>query len=125
MTTSSAPGDALRPTSWFLGDRGAITAEFAVVAPAVLLLVGACLATLAVSTEAIRLADAAGIAARAIGRGDEGFAADAVARLVPGAVLSVEHGDMVCVRLEHAVSWGPLREVVPLSAHGCAAAGGA
>jgi hypothetical protein len=125
MTASSTPGEVLRPMSWILGDRGAITAEFAVVAPAVVLLVGACLATLAVSTEAIRLSDAAGIAARAIGRGDEGLAADAVAKLVPGAVLSVDRGDVVCVRLEHAVSWGPLREVVPLSAHGCAAAAGA
>ncbi|MCU1529605.1 MAG: hypothetical protein JWP75_3368 [Frondihabitans sp.] len=101
-----------------------MSAEFALVAPMAVLLVGACVAALAVATDAIRLADAAGLSARALGRGDDAFAAEVVDRLAPGASMSVERETLVCVRLERVVALGPIPATIPLSARSCAPEGG-
>ncbi len=103
------------------GDDGSATVEFALVLPAAVLLLAACLAALGAATTAIRLADAAGMAARAEGRGDPGAASGAVDVLVPGARITVESGDLVCVRLDDSAPLGPLAGAIPLSARSCAA----
>jgi hypothetical protein len=105
-------------------DSGSVTVEFALVAPVVVVVLATVVAALGVATEAVRLADAAGIAARALGRGDDGLAARIVGALAPGATTSVDRGDLVCVRLERAAALGPVAEAVPLSAHSCAPEGG-
>ncbi|GAA4677036.1 hypothetical protein [Frondihabitans cladoniiphilus] len=105
-------------------ERGSVTVEFALVLPAVVVLTSAALGASAVSAEAIRLADAAGVAARAVGRGDESGAASALAALAPGATWSLVGEDPVCVRLDERVRLGPLADAVPLSSRACAAASG-
>ncbi|BDZ51636.1 hypothetical protein GCM10025867_38770 [Frondihabitans sucicola] len=101
-------------------DAGTVTAEFAVVLPAVLLVVAAALGVLGLATDAIRLADAAGVAARAAGRGDDALMGAAVAALSPGASVEVTRGALVCVRLTLSANLGPLSRAVPLSAQSCA-----
>lgn len=106
------------------GEGGGVTVEFALVLPAVVLVVASGVAALGIGAQAIRLADAAAVVARAEGRGDPGSGAAAAARLAPGADLSVDRGDLVCVRLDQDASFGPLRGVVPLSSRSCAPSGG-
>ncbi|ARC57515.1 hypothetical protein AS850_10550 [Frondihabitans sp. 762G35] len=101
-----------------------MTVEFALVAPVVVVVLATVVAALGVATEAVRLADAAGIAARALGRGDDGLAERIVGALAPGASTSVERGELVCVRLERSVPLGPVAEAVPLVARSCAPEGG-
>jgi hypothetical protein len=87
-------------------------------------LVAACVAALALATDAIRLADAAGVAARALGRGDDALASEVVERLAPGASMSVDRQALVCVRLDRVVDLGFLPGAIPLSARSCAPEGG-
>lgn len=101
-----------------------MTAEFAIVLPAILLVVAASVAAVGLAGDAIRLADAAGVAARAAGRGDDALLGAAVAQLAPGASVDVARGDLVCVRLSETRDLGPLTGVVPLSSRSCAASEG-
>ncbi|RKR73157.1 TadE family type IV pilus minor pilin [Frondihabitans australicus] len=105
-------------------DEGTATVEFALVLPAVVLTLAAALAALGAAGHAIRLADAAGLAARAEGRGDDASGRAAVANLAPGARMAVDRGTLVCVRLDDTARLGPLPVAVPLSARSCAAADG-
>jgi Flp pilus assembly protein TadG len=75
-----------------------VTAEFAAVLPAVVLVLAVCLASLQVATAQLRLQDASADASRSLGRGDPpGTAAARLARAVPGASLTQSHrGDLVC-----------------------------
>lgn len=80
-------------------DRGSITAEFAVVLPAVILVLLCCITGLQLSSQHLRLQDASAIAARSIARG-EGISSAALlaTALVPGARLSsANRGSSVCV----------------------------
>lgn len=106
------------------GESGGVTAEFAVVLPAILLVVVTVVGLLGVAGDAIRLADAAGVVARATGRGDDGLAAAAVHGLAPGASVSVVRGDLVCVRLTRSLSIGPVSGRLAVSARSCAPAEG-
>ena len=101
-------------------DAGSVTVEFALVAPAVVLLLALMLAGSAAAAEAIRLADAAGVAARALGRGDSAGASAVVARLAPRATMRVERGDFVCVGLDETAPLGLLSDAIPLSTRSCA-----
>lgn len=105
-------------------DRGSVTAEFAVVVPAALLVVLLCVATLLAAGTQIRLEHAAAQAARLSARGeDDGRARSAVASAVPGAVLELRHdGDLVCAVTSAAVDV-PL-PLPPLRAESCSLAGG-
>lgn len=105
-------------------DDGSVTVEFALVAPAVVLLLGGAASVLGVLAGAVALADAAGVVARAEGRGDEAAAASAVARLVPDARVEVSGDDPVCVRLSRTAPLPLLGALVPLEARSCAAGGG-
>jgi len=97
-------------------DRGSVTAEFAAVIPAVLLVLACCLAGLQLAGQQLRLQDAAAVTARALARGDS---APAVAG---AAVVTRVEGQLLCVRLV-AASVAPLIPL-QLSAESCALRGG-
>ncbi|MCC4908941.1 TadE family protein [Microbacterium sp. cx-59] len=82
-----------------LGDRGSVSAEFAVALPAIVLLLVLCIGALSSASWQVRLQDATADAARLIARGDdEGRALALVAGSAPGAQGVVEYSDdLVCV----------------------------
>jgi len=102
-------------------DDGTITAEFAVVVPAVVLVLAMGLSALQVGVLHLRAADAAADGARSLGRGDDqGTAAARVARVLPGATMSsASDGDLVCVEVEASPGSG-LAALMPVSASSCA-----
>lgn len=107
------------------GSQGSVTAEFAAAIPAVVLVLAACLGSIQVAGQQLRLQDAAADAARIVARGEPGSAAGHVGRLVPGASLTVgERGQLVCVTASAgAAASGPLAALV-LTASSCALGGG-
>jgi hypothetical protein len=104
------------------GERGSVTAEFAVLMPAVLLLLGLGLSAAQVSGRQLQLQDAAADAARVIARGEGMPAAERhLAALVPGAVLHGQRiGDLSCVRLSSPGAPRGLFATVRLEARSCA-----
>ena len=105
-------------------DRGSVTAEFAATLPAVVLVLALCLSGLQVAGQHLRLQDAAAAAARSLARGDS--AATVVARLVPGASVTVRTDrDLVCARLtlNSTAVVGTLIGIT-LTASSCALSGG-
>ncbi|HXH33644.1 MAG TPA: TadE family type IV pilus minor pilin [Plantibacter sp.] len=98
-----------------------ITAEFAVVVPAVVLVLAMGLSALQVGVIQLRAADAAADGARSLGRGDgHGTAAARVARVLPGATMSSgSDGDLVCVQVEATAGAG-IAAWIPVSASSCA-----
>ena len=109
---------------WGDRDRGSVTAEFAVALPAIALVLAACLASVVLVAQQVRLTDAAADAARALGRGESAAEAGAIAdRVSGGSSLSVtEDGTFVCVTLS-APGRGILA-AIELRAGSCAVAGG-
>jgi len=102
------------------GQRGSVTAEFAVALPSVVLVLACCLAGMAVAGQQLRLQDAAALAARTLARGGEPDAL--VERLAPGAhVASSTEGELMCVTLT-TVAQGMLP--LTLEARSCALGGG-
>lgn len=97
-------------------DEGSVTAEFAAVVPAVLLMLACCLAGLQLAGQQIRLQDAAAATARSLARGDPApaFGGTAIATRVDGTLL--------CARLT-ASSIAPLIPL-QLAAESCALQGG-
>ena len=80
-------------------DRGSATAEFAVLIPAVCLVLALCLSGMQLATHQLQLHDAAALAARTAGRGVDPSAI--VGQLAPGASVRIERrGNLVCVRIE-------------------------
>ncbi|GEB45162.1 MULTISPECIES: TadE family protein [Microbacterium] len=103
-----------------LGERGAVTAEFAVALPAVLLVLALGAGVLGSVATTVRAQQMTAEAARLLGRGDGG----ALARLAEiGADASVNRGGgVVCVRASLPVPFAlPLP---PASARACALDGG-
>jgi Flp pilus assembly protein TadG len=107
-----------------LRERGSVTAEFAAVVPAVILVLACCLGGLQLAAQHLRLQDVAASAARAVARGESlGATAELAARLVPGArVSSQNRGSMVCVNASAPGSIGG--GVITVGASSCALAGG-
>lgn len=108
-------------------DDGSVTAEFAAVIPAVVLVLGCCLGAVQVVGQQVRLTDAAADAARALARGDGADrAAGIVERSVRGASLSAERrGEFVCARLSVPSAFGPFAAFgLTVAAGSCALAGG-
>jgi Flp pilus assembly protein TadG len=94
-------------------DRGSITAEFAAVIPAVMLVLAACLLCFQLASQQLRLVDAAAITARSLARGDS-------APAFPGASVTTRaDGDLLCARLTLAAH-PPV--FIELSAESCALA---
>ena len=107
------------------GDRGSVTAEFATVVPAVVIVLACCLASVQIAGQQMRLQHTAAEAARSLARDDPAAASTATAT-VPGARLTRSaSGDLVCARLE-ARSTSPVGTVLGLTlvARSCALAGG-
>jgi hypothetical protein len=101
------------------GDRGSVTAEFAIALPALMVVLACCLAGLQVAGTQLRLQDAAAAAARSLARGEP---ASIAARLMPGAAVSRHsEGDLVCATLSAQASG-----LIPLAlqATSCALGGG-
>ncbi|MFF1633505.1 TadE family type IV pilus minor pilin [Leifsonia sp. NPDC058248] len=99
-------------------ERGSVTAEFAVVLPAVLVCLGLCMGAIQAVAQQVRLTDAAAVAARALGRGDD---ADGIVSRSGAAIETERTGGLLCVRLTAASSvagLGPLG--VSTSARACA-----
>lgn len=121
---SAAEGEA----SAHDGERGTVTAEFAVVLPGVLLVLALCLGAVNVIGQQIALGSLAASGARMLARGDDVGAVRArVASAAPGARLTQSSdGSFVCVTLERAARFGPVGlGALALSAHDCALAGDA
>jgi hypothetical protein len=105
------------------GEAGSVTAEFATVLPAVVVVLACCLTGIQLAAQQVRLQDAAAAAARSVARGDS---LDAAAGLVPHSRLRVEqHGDIVCVTASAPGSAlvGVLRGIT-VRASSCALGGG-
>jgi hypothetical protein len=95
--------------------RGAVTAEFAVALPAVLLLLAMLLAGSAAGITQLRLQDAARAGARALARGEDSAAVDGIVRKLAGpsassAVLS--GGEWMSVIVSDRAA-GPLGRIIP------------
>ncbi|WP_411700533.1 TadE family type IV pilus minor pilin [Conyzicola sp.] len=102
-------------------DRGSVTAEFAAVVPAIVLLLACCLAGLQIAGQQLRLQDAAADVSRSVARGGGSGQAAQV-----GASVSVtQSGDLVCARLS-ARSRSPAGTLLglTLTASSCALGGG-
>lgn len=101
-------------------DRGSVTAEFAVVVPAVVLIVALTAGTLSASGRQVRLEQAAAQAARLVARGEEAERASAVVAAIAGTAATRVRadGDLVCVDVTAAAA-GPL-PLPPLRATSCA-----
>lgn len=117
-----SPSRADRAEARAASDRGSVTAEFAAVIPAVLLVLACCLSGVQIATLQLRLQDAAAVTARAVSRGD----AIAVTSLIPGATaISRREGPLLCVTatVSSPIAGGMLG-TIPLAARSCAAASG-
>jgi hypothetical protein len=106
-------------------ERGSITAEFAVVLPAVLLVLVLCVGTASVAVQRIEVQGAAAAAARVLARGDGSFAGPVVARLTRGARLSSHRdGDFVCATVTASARFTAARSVgMRLTGRSCALSG--
>ncbi|MEV8150021.1 TadE family type IV pilus minor pilin [Arthrobacter sp. NPDC080073] len=96
-------------------DRGAVTAEFAVALPAVLLLLALLLAASAAGITQLRLEEAARAGARALARGDGHAAVDGIVRRLAGDAASAvvsEDGEWINVTVSSRVA-GPLGSLIP------------
>jgi Flp pilus assembly protein TadG len=94
---------------------GAVTAEFAVALPAVLMLLAMLLAGSAAGVTQLRLEEAARAGARALARGEEPSAVDGIVRKLAGASASsvvVPDGEWLSVTVSDRVA-GPFGTVVP------------
>ncbi|MET0975043.1 MAG: TadE family type IV pilus minor pilin [Leifsonia sp.] len=107
------------------GERGSVTAEFAVAFPAVALTLAACLGGVQVVGLQVRLTDAAADAARSAARGDEAAAGARAAAAVPGAgVVLQRDGDLVCALARAPAAQVGVLSAIMVSARACAIDGG-
>lgn len=107
-----------------LGDRGSVTAEFAVVVPAVVLLIALAVSGLTAAGRQVRLEQGVAQAARLAAREDaDGRVAGIVAAVAGGSLEAVSReGDLLCVTATAPV--GVPLPLPPLRARSCALAGG-
>lgn|GEM_PF-816336 len=100
-----------------------MAAEFAVLVPAVVLLLALCLSAVQVSTRQLRLHDAAAVAARMLARGEaeRSVAGQAAALLAGSSFEAHRRGELLCVRLSApGLPGGGVFSRVALSATSCA-----
>lgn len=119
-TRIAVAGASRGETGRRLGERGSVTAEFAVALPAVLVVLALAVGALGTAAATIRVQHAATEAARLLGRGD----ISGLARVAEiGATATVQRSDhLVCVEASAPVSLHlPLP---PVSARACALDGG-
>ncbi|GAA3599899.1 hypothetical protein GCM10022198_25360 [Klugiella xanthotipulae] len=100
--------------------------EFALVLPAIIAVLGICLAALGVMISQLRVTDAAADIARMLARDEGGGAVHArLAQAGSGTTLTrSDEGEFVCVTLGRTMSLGPLHlPAVTATARSCALAG--
>ncbi|GAA4166080.1 hypothetical protein GCM10022286_30140 [Gryllotalpicola daejeonensis] len=92
------------------GERGTVTAEFAVVLPSVMLVLALCLGAVNVIGQQVALGSLAASGARMLARGDDPGAVRAqVVSAAPGAALAQStDGAFVCVALTRPARFGPV-----------------
>ncbi|MCD4852451.1 pilus assembly protein [Arthrobacter sp. AK01] len=106
---------ARRRASWSKQDRGAVTAEFAVALPAVMLLLAFLLAGGAAGITQLRLEEAARAGARASARGETAASVDGIVRRLAGEGVSsslVDDGVWLTVTASSPVG-GALGPLIP------------
>lgn len=106
-------------------ERGAVTAEFALVLPAVLVVLGLVVGGILLATHRITLVSLAGEVSRAEARGDDDVAAAVLARI--GRDVDVKRSDegaLHCITLTSSPGAGLLSRVA-VTANACAAKSGA
>lgn len=115
----------MRRTLRALGDdRGTVTAEFAIVLPAALLVLGLVIGGVLLASHRIALTSAAADLARLEARGDEAGAEERRSELPDGVSVSRRtSGGLLCVRLSSAPGDGLLSRV-GIGAEACAARSG-
>ncbi|MHA3682979.1 TadE/TadG family type IV pilus assembly protein [Leucobacter sp. HY1910] len=102
-------------------DHGTVTAEFAVVVPAVLVVLGLVIGGIVIATNRLTLAAAAADIARLEARGDDTLAAERVTAAGPGVgVERARDGALLCITLRASPVGGPLA-ALSLTGTGCAA----
>jgi hypothetical protein len=110
---------------WYAArERGSVTAEFAAVVPAVVVVLAVSLGGLQLATQQLRLQDAAALVARDAARGaDTAGLADS---LVPGSKARLERrGDLVCAHVTgRGTRVSALLGAATITATSCALAGG-
>ncbi|MGD8194274.1 TadE family type IV pilus minor pilin [Herbiconiux sp. P18] len=100
-------------------DDGSVTAEFAVLLPAVAMVLVLGLGLLQLGTVQVRLTDAAADAARLVARGQDAGARVAAAH--PGATSATAHlGPLVCVTVSALASPTGVGAAFALEGRGCA-----
>lgn len=103
-------------------EDGSVTAEFAVLVPAVLVVLALCLGAVGAASMQVRAVDAAADGARSLARGEGmGEAAARVGRVLPGAsTAGGTDGEYACVTVTvaDAARW------LPVEASSCALDGG-
>ena len=100
-------------------DRGSVTAEFATVIPAVVLLLAFALGAVQLSGEQLRLQSLVAQAARELGRG-EPIDPALLGEVSPQAVITPSHrGELVCAQARAPASLGILAGIT-LTATSCA-----
>ncbi|WP_424463736.1 TadE/TadG family type IV pilus assembly protein [Pseudoclavibacter helvolus] len=106
--------------------RGSATAEVAIVAPAVVLLLAFCLAGLQGVVLQVRLQDAVADAARLVARGEgEELAREHLLALAPTAQLEFSRpAGLICVRASTPLALGERELPVDAAARACALDGG-
>lgn len=105
--------------TWLRAERGSVTAEFAAVLPAVVLVFAVALGGMRIAGEQLRLQSAVADAARMLGRGDSG-AVSRVRDAASGARFSESRrGALVCATARAPTSLGFLFAIT-LSASSCA-----
>lgn len=106
-------------------DEGSVTAEFALVVPAVIVVLACCLGAFQLASLQLTLENAAAVAARTMARGGDGAAAASRAAAVsPGVRLErQDRGDLVCAVARASAGLGLLGPM-NLSATSCSLAGG-
>ena len=112
---SRGQGKARGAGSGHGNSRGAVTAEFAVALPAVLLLLAMLLAGSAAGITQLRLEDAARAGARALARGEDPAAVNGIVRKLAGPSASsavVPGGEWMSVTVSDRAT-GPLGRMVP------------
>ncbi|WP_150307005.1 TadE family type IV pilus minor pilin [Planctomonas psychrotolerans] len=105
---------------------GSVTAEFAAVLPAAIVVVVLCLAGFSTVGAQVRLLDAAADVARLVARGDSARATDYLARTGDRVAVRIDsRDDIVCVQLSTRAWQGPAGILpVDLSASSCAVGSG-
>ena len=107
------------------GERGSVTAEFAVVVPAVLVVLGLSVGAVMLAAHRLTLGSAAAEVARLEARGDLAAADARVVALGSGVgVARSRAGPLLCITLTARPGSGALG-LISLTADGCAAVSGA